>query len=219
MGTMRGLGRLAVGVIVAVLIACGSESKTSSGDATSTLRSAARATADAHSFTTSITGAEATYEAPDRAMQVEHGQAESASASIGGSPSSSGPFESTITKVFIGDQYYEGDDISGEAPTFTVSSRCPNESNMAESVVRLLRAIATDGDAESSGSDTYMFRLPEPTQSGLPASGTATVADGFVRSVTLAGTAMGYNVAIDAINTAPSVTAPTSATPSNVTCG
>jgi hypothetical protein len=194
--------------------ACGSGSQTSSASAT--LQAAADATAKAHSFTLSVpaVGAEVGYQAPDRVQQVEHGQATSAGGSSDGSASSSGPFPQTITKVFIGDRYYEADTPDGDTPDFTSSQRCANDQNVAECVLRVLRAIATSADVQASG-DTYTFHIPD--QGGTtPTSGTATVAEGYVR--TLGFTPSTETFTIDAVNAAPPITAPASSTPTNVSC-
>jgi len=136
-------------------------------------------------------------------------------ASNGGSASSSGPFAQTITKVFIGDQYYEADTPDGGTPTFTSSRRCANDQNAAEAVLRLLRAIAISTDVQISGG-TYTFHIPD--QGGnSPTSGTATLTGGFVR--TLGFEPSTETVTINAVNRAPPVTAPASPTPANVSCG
>lgn len=187
---------------------------TQAASATATLQAAADATAKAHSFTLSVAGADVVYQAPDHVQQVEHGQATTASASNGGSAGSSGPFAQTITKVFIGDQYYESDTADGDAPAFASSQRCANDQNAAEAVLRLLRAVAMNTDVQESG-DTYTFHIPD--QGGhTPTSGTATLAGGFVRTLTFAPST--ETVTIDAVNSAPPVTAPASSTPTNVSC-
>ena len=192
--------------------ACGSGKQTAS--AAATLQAAADATAKAHSFTLSVAGADVGYQAPDRVQQVEHGQATTARASNDGSASSSGPFAQTITKVFIGDQYYEADTADGDTPAFTSSQRCANDQNAAEAVLRLLRAIAISTDVQTSG-DTYTFHIPDQGDN-TPTSGTATLAGGFVRTLGFAPST--ETVTIDAVNTAPPVTAPVSSTPTNVSC-
>jgi len=193
--------------------ACGSANHSAS--AATTLQAAADATAKAHSFTLSVAGADVVYQAPDRVQQVEHGQATAASASSGGSASSSGPFAQTITKVFIGDRYYEADTPDGGTAAFTSSQRCANDQNAAEAVLRLLRAIAISTDVQTSG-DTYTFHIPD--QGGnTPTSGTATLSGGFVRTLGFAPSTEA--VTIDAVNSAPPVTAPASSTPTNVSCG
>jgi hypothetical protein len=147
-------------------------------------------------------------------QQVEHGQATTASASNVGSASSSGPFAQAITKIFIGDRYYEADTANGDTPAFTSSQRCANDQNAAEAVLRLLRAIAISTDVQASG-NTYTFHIPD--QGGnAPTSGTATLAGGFVRTLGFAPST--ETVTLDAVNRAPPVTAPASSTPVNVSC-
>ena len=191
---------------------CASSQKTAS--ATTTLQAAADATAKAHSFTLSVAGADVVYQAPDHVQQVEHGQATTASGSNGGSAASSGPFPQTITKVFIGDRYYEADTADGDTPAFTSSARCAGDQNAAEAVLRLLRAIAISADVQASG-DTYTFHIPDQGAS-TPTTGTATLAGGFVRTLGFAPST--ETVTIDAVNNAPPVTAPASSSPANVSC-
>lgn len=202
-------------ILASVSGACGTDSKTASASAT--LRSAANATAEARSFTLSVTVAEVTYEAPDRVQQVEHGLASTATASGDSTSATSGTFPQTITKVFIGDRYYEADGPDGQVVPFTVAERCKNDQNAAEYVLRILRAIATSGDGESSGSE-YTVHIPD--QGGtLPTAGTVTISEGFVQTLTFAPGQPGPAVTIGSINNAPPVTAPASSTPTNYSCG
>lgn len=209
--------RIAAGLLAtSALLACGSGSKAASGNAASTLRAAASATARAHSFTATLPGAEITYDAPDHVQQVEHGEATSARATNGGAASSVGPHPSTITKIFVGDRYYEADSGEDNALQFSSSQRCPNDQNTAEFVLRYLRAIALATDVQLDGT-TYTFHLKNEADSRLPASGTATIDAGFVRTLSVAPSVQ--TVTIASINSAPPVTAPASSTPTNVTCG
>ena len=200
--------------LCAALAAGGCASSKQTASASTTLQAAADATAKAHSFTLSVTGAEVVYQAPDHVQQVEHGQATAASASNGGATTSSGPFAQTITKIFIGDQYYEADTADGDSPAFTSSQRCANDENAADAVLRLLRAIATSTDIQKSG-DTYTFRIPDQGNN-TRTSGTATLAGGYVRTLRFAPST--EIVTIDAVNNAPPVTAPAASTPANVSC-
>jgi hypothetical protein len=192
---------------------CGTDNQAAS--AASTLQTAADATAKAHSFTLSVAGADVVYQTPDHVQQVEHGhQTVTASASNAGSASSSGPFAQTITKIFIGDRYYEAKTANGDTPAFASSQRCANDQNAAEAVLRLLRAIAISTDVQASG-DTYTFHIPDQGENA-PTSGTATLAAGFVRTLSFAPST--ETVTIDAVNNAPPVTAPDFSTPVNVSC-
>jgi hypothetical protein len=178
------------------------------------LQAAADATTKAHSFVLTVAGADVTYEAPDRVQQVERGQASTATAA-NGSESSSGPFSQTITKVFIGDRYYEAQTRDGEAPAFTSAQRCPTPQNAAEAVLRLLRAIAMTTDVQRAG-DIYTFRLQQLDGSS-PTTGTATVENGLVR--TLSCPPSTETVTIGSVNSGPAVTAPALSTAVNVSCG
>jgi len=149
-------------------------------------------------------------------MQVEHGTAASVSATNGGSTESSGPHPHTITKVFIAQQYFEGESEDGQEPNFTVATRCPG-ANLGEAVVQMLKAIASGAQATAVG-DSYSFTLEQPPASGFSPSGTATVKGGFVDSLSFSGTSTG-TIRIGSVNSAPPVTAPSSATPTNLTCG
>jgi hypothetical protein len=199
-------------VVIVACSSCGTNSTPAS--ASSTLRSAANATAQARSFTLSVAGADVIYQAPDRVQQVEHGQATSASGTNGGPVSSSAPFPQTITKVFVGDRYYEADTADGAIPTFTSTRRCANDQSAPDAVLRLLRAIAASADVQTSG-DSYSFRIPDQGEN-TPTSGTATVSGGFVRTLTF--TPSTETVTISDINTAPPVTAPADSTPADQSC-
>jgi len=109
---------------------------------------------------------------------------------------------------------YEADTPDGGTPAFTSSKRCANDQNAAEAVLRLLRSIAISTDVQASGG-TYTFHIPD--QGGnTPTSGTATLSGGFVRTLGFAPSPEA--VTIDAVNSAPPVTAPASSTPANVSC-
>lgn len=203
-------------VCVAVLLGlsgCGSSASGSSS--TSRLRSAADATAKAQSFTLALVGADVVYQAPDRTQQVEHGQGSSAASTYGGSVVSSGPYDVTTTKILIGDRYYEASTPDGQLPQFTVTSRCASDRSAADFVTRLLRAIATSGEAGGSG-DTFTFRIPSGDNS-MPTSGIATVSGGYVSKLTFSGWSQA--ITIGAVNSAPPVTAPGSASAVERTCG
>src|SRR3954449_4048474 len=113
--------------ICAALVSGACASGEQAASSAATLQAAADVTAKANSFTLSVAGADVVYQAPDHVQQVEHGEATAASASDGGSASSSGPFAQTITKVFIGDQYFEADTADGDMPAFSSSRRCAND--------------------------------------------------------------------------------------------
>ena len=205
----------AVLVVVAVLSGgCGGGATRSAGGG-ATLQGAADATARASGFVLSVSGAEVTYQAPDRVQQFEHGEAQTASATDGGSASSSGPFPQTITKVFIGDRYYEADAPDGQIASFTSAQRCEGDGNGADVVLRMLRAIATSTDVKQSG-DTYTFHISDQG-ANTPTDGTATIFGGFVRTLTFTGAT--ETVTITAVNGAPPVTEPASLTPVSQSCG
>jgi hypothetical protein len=81
--------------------------------ATSVVRSAADATVKATGFAFKLPTAEITYNAPDRIEQVEHGAAASASGGNGEPPQSASPMPVTITKIIIGDRYYDATTSDG----------------------------------------------------------------------------------------------------------
>jgi hypothetical protein len=206
---------VAVG-LVALCCACASSGRARS--AAATVQAAAAATAHAESFVMSLEGAEVTYQAPDRVQQVEHGQSSSASSSSGGAASTSGPYPATITKVFIGDRYYEGDSPTGERPTFSVSNRCAGETNAADYVLGILGAMATSGDIHASGVG-FAFKIPKGGAVPFPLSGIATVAGGYVQTINLnPGGGTPPAITVSSIDAAPPVTAPPSPTPATVSC-
>ena len=214
LGVGRAVARCALCLAVAISCAsCGSNQKSASASAT--LQSAADATAKATSFTLSLAGADIVYQAPDKVQQVEHGMASGATATNGGSSSSSGPYAQTITKIFIGDRFFEADTPDGEALAFTVTQRCATDQNAADVVLRLLWAIAASTDVQESGG-TYTFHVPDQGDN-TPTGGSATVSGGFVRTLTFAPST--ETVTIGDVNTAPPVTAPSASTPANQSCG
>jgi hypothetical protein len=203
-------------VSVGLCWSCASTGETQS--AAATLHDAAAATAHAQSFTMLLESVEVTYQAPDRVEQVEHGQASAASSSSGGAASTSGPYAETITKVFIGDHYYEGDSPTGHTPAFSVSQRCAGDTNAAEDVLGILGAMATSDNIRASG-DGFAFQIPKGGAVPYPLSGIATVSSGHVKAINLnpgAGTAPA--ITIGSIDHAPPVTAPASATPATMSC-
>lgn len=121
--------------------------------------------------------------------------------------------------IFIGDRYYEADNPPGETPQFSVASRSPcNTSTAASAMLSLLRSMATSARATKTA-DGYHFEVPaEKVANRLAAnSGTATIQDGYIGTVTFVpGSSTGWT--ITAINQAPPVTAPSSATPMNESC-
>jgi len=161
---------------------------------------------------------EVTYQAPDRVEQVEHGQGSAASSSSSRTASTSGAYAETITKIFIGDRYYEGDSPTGQAPTFSVSQRCAGDTNAAEYVLGILGAMATSGNVRASGGG-FAFRIPKGGAVPFALGGTATIAAGYVKTINLnpgAGTPPAITVA--SIDAAPPVTAPAAATPATTSC-
>jgi len=96
-------------------------------------------------------GVEATYQAPDRVQQVEHGQGPPAASSRTGRVSTSGPYPETITKIFIGGDVYEADTPAGQVRAFSVSSRCAGEQNVGDYVLGVLRAVSVSSDVRTSG--------------------------------------------------------------------
>ena len=207
-------------LVVTAALCCSCASSKGSGSAASTLRSAANATAQAHSFTLMVAGAEVTYEAPNDVQQVEHGQGSSASGNAGGSESSSSPHPVTLTKVFIDDRYYEASTADGQEPSYSVSERCSGEENAADYVLRILRTIGASAEVQETSGDRYVFRIPEQAGPPSPTSGIATISGGFVRSLNFAlqGASMSAWT-IDEINSTPPVTAPFSSSEANVSCG
>ncbi len=165
-----------------------------------------------------MAGVEVTYQAPDRVSQVELGEVASASASSGGTAGTLAPSPATITKLFIGDRYYE-DDATGPAGPFSVSARCADDSNAAEFVLGILRAIAVSQDIHVVGS-AYRFTVPKGDGVPFPLTGTATLASGVVSTISASPSPVTRPVlTIGAVNRAPPVTAPSSAMPVERTCG
>jgi hypothetical protein len=183
--------------------------------ATTTLRAAAQATADARSFTFAVPSVQVIYQAPDAVEQVEHGQG-SISSSSG---VSTAPFAETITKIFIGDRYYEADTSSGESPTFSVAKRCASDKDAAATaLLQDLRAIAADATAEKTAGG-YSFHIPPSKAEGMlvPTSGVATLQGGYVRTLNFYPSHPPGWVVTSVNNSSP-VTAPPTATPMNLTC-
>lgn len=213
-------------LVLALASACSSTTAQAGGaSATNTLRAAAEATAQARSFNLSFPGVEVTYNAPDTVEQVEHGQTTSSGSSASDTANGSGTATSqatspeVITKIFIGDRYYEADNPPGETPQFSVASRSPcNTSTAASAMLSLLRSMATSATATRTA-DGYQFEVPaERVGNRLAAnSGTATIRDGYIGTVTfVARSSIGWT--ITAVNQAPPVTAPPSATSMNESC-
>lgn len=211
---------------LALFAACSSTTSPSdSRSATKTLRAAAAATAEAHSFTLSFLGVEVTYNAPDTVEQVEHGQTTSSGSSAGDAANGSGTLTTqatspeVITKIFIGDRYYEADNPPGETPQFFVSSRSPcNTTTAASATLNLLRSMATSASATKTANG-YRFEVAAEKVGNrlVTNSGTATIQDGYIRTVTFVpGSSIGWT--ITAVNNAPPVTAPSSAMSMNESC-
>ena len=197
------------------MVACSGAMSSGSTSPTEKLRSAAAATANASGFTARFPSVEVTYNAPDRVQQVEHGEGSSAGGTNGGATYSLPSQPTTITKVFIGDRAYEADAIDG-GRGFTVSTRCPND-NVADVMLRTLRAIASSGQADESNG-TFTFTVP--AEGGTPElRGTATLSDRYVHMLSVSTGAYSPTVTIDAVGNAPAVTEPANASPTNVTCG
>jgi hypothetical protein len=160
-----------------------------------------------------------TYQAPNGVQQVQHGDVSRSSSSNGGTEVTSGPFPETITEVLIGGRYYEADTIAGATPAFRVAQQCKTDSNtVATYVLDVLRAIASSGTAQASGS-TYTFRIQKKVSLLVPTTGMATVRDGFVRTLSFNPRASAGVVTIGSINSAPPVTAPASSRPMTRSCG
>jgi len=194
-------------------------SKTAVASGTATLHQAAAATANAKSFTVTLAGVEVVYQAPDRVEQVEHGEASTASASSGGTASTSGPYPQTITKLFIGGRYYEASGPAGQAEPFSVSARCPGDTNAGEYVLGILRAIVASSDIHAAGKG-LAFTIPKGGAVPFPISGIATVASGFVASISVSpDPGVPPVITIGSVNAAPPVTAPPSATEAQQSCG
>ncbi len=153
-------------------------------------------------------------------QQVEHGEGQSASASGSGSPVASASVGTTITKVFIGDRYYEASTNDGDTPVFYVAPippSCSADQNVAQAVLRVLRAIATSGTVDT-GVAGFTYRPSAAGQAGELATGTATIDYGFIQTLTFDLASRTYLVTIGSINSAPSVTAPDAALPMTLSC-
>jgi hypothetical protein len=185
------------------------------GSATLTLRAAAQATADARSLTFAAPSVQLIYQAPDTVEQVEHGEASISSSSS----DSTAPFAETITKIYIGDQYYEADTPSGESPTFSVARRCASDKDAEPTPLLLdLRAIAADAVAEKIPRG-YSFHIPPSNTDGtlVPTAGVATLQGGYIRTLDFHPSRPPQWVVTSVNNSSP-VTAPPTATPGNLTC-
>jgi hypothetical protein len=199
-----------------VLAGCGGGGAADASTATSIVRSAADATAKASGFTFKLPAAEITYNAPDRIEQVEHGEATSASAGNGEPPHSAAPMPATITKIIIGDRYYDTTTTDGQPAAFTVSKRCPPD-NAADVVLGVLRSIAANGRAEGSGGN-YTFTVPG-SNSTETTTGTLTIEAGFVHRLAITSGTVAPTVTIESVGTSPPITAPTNASPASSSCG
>ncbi len=188
----------------------------------------------------SFPGVEVTYNAPDTVEQVEKGgestQSGSSTICLAPGPSScataigaSNGTDTTvtqatspevITKIFIGNRYYEADYPRGQAPQFSVASRSPcNTDNAASAVLSLLRTIAKSATATKTANG-YHFEVPAENLGNVlaPNSGNVIVQDGYVLTVDFVqGSSVDWT--ITAINHAPPVTAPSSAASMNESCG
>jgi hypothetical protein len=188
--------------------------------AAATLRRAAAATANARSFTVRfVSSVEVVYQAPDRVEQVEHGEASSSSSSGGGPPSTSGSYPETITKLFIGDRYYEAAGPTGQAAPFSVSARCPGDTNAADYVLGILRAIEVSTRISPAPDGGFAFTVPKGGAVPVPITGIATVVSGVVATISVnpaSGTAPA--ITISSVDAAPPVTAPLSANESQTSC-
>jgi len=200
----------------ALFAGCGSGGGSGAGTATSVVRQAADATAKASGFTFRLPSVEVTYNAPDRVEQIEHGQASTAASGNGSPAASIGPAPATITKIIVGDRYYEANAGDGQARSFTVSQRCPRD-NAADVVLEVLRAIAFDGQAEGSDG-RYTFTLPAAASTSA-ITGTVIVDGGYVRQLSVASGTFAPAVTIEAIGAAPTVAAPLNASLGNTSCG
>ena len=203
-----------VGVCL-LLVGCASGGVAGAATATSTVRAAADATAKASGFTFVLPGAEVTYNAPDRIEQVEHGEASISAGGTGIPASSTGPVPATITKIIIGDRYYEANTIEGQPPTFTVSKRCPPD-NAADSVLEVLRAVAANGEAEGSDG-RYTFTVPA-SATAAQIAGTVTLDAGYIRQLVVTSGTLAPAVTIESIGAAPAVTEPANVSPNNGSC-
>ena len=202
----------------AVAASCGGTTPVASPAAD--LHRAAVATADAHSFTVRyLTGVDVTYQAPDRVQQVEHGEASSSSSSSNGPTSTSGTFAETITKVFIADREYESSGPLGQPEPFSVSARCPGDSNVAEYVLGILRAIAVSARVTPEPGGGFAFSIPKGGAVLFPIDGVATIASGYVATIDVnPGTGNPPVITIGSVDSAPPVTTPTSSRAAQMSC-
>ena len=122
----------------------------------------------------------------------------------------------TITKVIVGDRYYEATTADGEAASFTVSQRCPPD-NAADVVLGVLRDIAANGRAEGANG-RYMFTIPGSGSANATA-GTVVVDGGYIQQLAVTSGALVPMVTIESVGTAPTISAPANASPGSMTCG
>jgi hypothetical protein len=181
------------------------------------LQRAAAATANAKSFEIRVLREEVIYQAPDRVEQIEHGVGSSASASSNGTASTSGLVLETITKLYIGGRYYEAAGPTGKPAPFSVSARCAGNSNLADYVLGVLRAVSGTSDIHASGHG-FAFTVPPGGAVPVTTSGVATVAHGFVSTITVPVSGIPIEIAISSVNTAPPITTPKGATDSAIAC-
>jgi len=212
------LGRAGAGLLCAgAVIAATSCSGAPVASPTLRLQRAAAATANAKSFEVRLLREEVIYQAPDRVEQIEHGFGSSASVSSNGTYSTSGLELETITKLYIGGRYYEAAGPTGKPAPFSVSARCAGNSNLADYVLGVLRAVSQSSDIHASG---HGFAFTVPRGGAVPAttSGVATVAHGFVTTITVPVSGIPIEIDISSVNTAPPVPTPKGATDSTVSC-
>jgi hypothetical protein len=133
------------------------------------------------------------------------------SAGSGSGPTST-PQPSTIVKIYIGRTIYESDTPPGGS--FTKQALEPGAASPAN-VLRFLRAIATSQKVSRGGS-TYRFYItalaPLPTGPPLPAEGDATIANGYLKTMSLrfqgGGTSTAATASFTNINHAPAIAPP-----------
>jgi hypothetical protein len=174
------------------------------------LHRAAQRTAQAHSFEMQLYAGAATiaYQAPDRFRTTEHGSTVSAGS---GSGPRSAPQPSTIVKVYIGQTIYESDTPPG---SFTKQTLEPGAASPAN-VLRLLRAVATSQNVSRSRA-IYRFHItalaPFPNRPPLSAEGEATIASGYLKTMSLrfqgGGTSTAATASFTNINHASDIAAP-----------
>lgn len=199
------------GMLVA---ACGGDdTKTASGTpSAAAVRKAIDATTHASGFVVSTPGVEVTYAGPDHVQQIEHG--ESSQTSSNGA--STGPTPSTITKLFIDDQYYEGTSVGSAPATFEVRPRCDRPDNAADALLAILKVLkpGTPTPAGVPFTATYVTR-----GNTVPVSGQLRLKDGVVQSMSFgAGSVPARDWTFSSINHPPQVRAPAGATPSSGSC-